>query len=322
MMSANKISIIIPTFNRSNDLEITLKEVLPMLNQINEILIIDQSTNQKTKDLIGEINEPKIKYIFNSPPSITLARNKGIESVSKESNIIIFLDDDVSIGCNYFQEVTRVFNDHPEAKAVAGFNKPEKSNRIENTLKKIFLLGYLESDPEARIISAYGNTYPANLNSVMTAQWLPGVNMAYRSDVLTTQRFDQNLLGYTLAEDIDFTYRLYKRHPNSLFITPFANLTHRASVTERAPTERMSYINQVDHFYFFFKNLNTSILNRIKFIWSLLGISALRTLNMIIRPTKSNYLKWKYFFKSLWYCLFHISDIKQGNVRNFPNQKI
>jgi GT2 family glycosyltransferase len=246
----------------------------------------------------------------------------GIQNVSPKSDLILFLDDDVSIDCNYFKEVTKVFDEHPEAKAVAGYNPQKAFNRLENALKKIFFLGYLERLGQARIVSAYGNTYPATLNAVASAQWLPGVNMCYRRDVFKDQMFDQNLLGYTLAEDIDFTYRLYKRYPNGLFITPFAHLDHRASNIERAPTNQMSYINQVDHFYFFFKNLNTSYLNQFKFIWSLLGISILRAMNMIIKPNKNNYLKCKYFFKSLLYCLSNIQDIKEGKVRNFINQKI
>jgi len=318
----NSISVIIPTFNRSTELKLTLNNLIPLLDQIQEILIIDQSTNNQTKNLIECFNNSKIKYIYNSPPSITLARNRGVKESSSNSKFICFIDDDASIGKNYFHEIMKVFDDHPGAKAVAGYNKPEPSNRLENILKKLFFLGYLETSGRARIISAYGNTYPSNLNAVVNAQWLPGVNMCYTSDVFKDQLFDENFLGYTLAEDIDFTYRLYKQYQAGLFITPFASIEHRASSTERAPTAKMSYINQIDHFYFFFKNMNTSFMNKSKFIWSLLGISVLRTFNTIIRPTQTNHLKFKYFFKSFWYCLTHLKIIKQGQVREFLNQKI
>jgi glycosyltransferase involved in cell wall biosynthesis len=318
----NLISVIIPTFNRPKDLEITINHIVPLLGQIQEILIIDQSTNNQTKDLIECFNDPKIKYIYSSIPSITIARNIGIKNVLSNSNIICFIDDDVNIENNYFNEISKVFVDHPEAMAVAGYNKVSAYSNIENILKKIFFLGYVESGNKARIISAYGNTYPGNLNTVINAQWLPGVNMCYRSEVFKYQLFDQNLLGYTLAEDIDFTYRLYKRNPKGLFITPFAMLEHRSSISERAPTAKMSYINQIDHFYFHYKNMNTSYSQKAKFVWSLFGISVLRTLNIIIRPTSSNYLKFKYFFKSFSYCLKHLKIIKQGKVREFLNQKI
>lgn len=313
----NNISVIIPTFNRNKDLEITLTSLIPLLDQINEILIVDQSTNHHTKDLIECFNNNKIRYIYNSPPSITLARNCGIKNISPSNNLVCFIDDDVTIDYNYFKEITKVFIDHPEAKAVAGYNKSSPFSRLENIMKKIFFLGYMESSGRARIISAYGNTYPASLNAVVNAQWLPGVNMCYRCEVFKEQLFDENLLGYTLAEDIDFTYRLFKRYPIGLFITPFAMFEHRASTTERAPTAKMSYINQIDHFYFFFKNTNTCFSERVKFIWSLFGISILRTLNTILRPSQYNYLKFKYFFKSFGYCLTHLKTIKWGKVRDF-----
>jgi hypothetical protein len=112
------------------------------------------------------------------------------------------------------------------------------------------------------------------------------------------------------------------KYPNGLFVTPFAHLEHRASTVAREPTKKMSYINQVDHFYFFYKNLNTSFINRAKFGWSLFGISILRIFNTIIHPNKNSYLKLKYFFESLGYCITHSDIIKKGNVREFLNQKI
>ena len=153
----------------------------------------------------------------------------------------------------------------------------------------------------------------------MKSDYLQGVNMAYTKGVFKEQKFDENLLGYTVAEDIDFSYRLSMQYPNSIWITPYAKLSHRNSQKGRAPTKVISYINQADHFYFFFKNLNDSFKNKIIFAWSLFGILSLRLSLAVFKPNKTNFLKFWYFLSSLSYCLFNIDKIKNGKLREWKN---
>lgn len=311
-----KISVVIPTYNRADDLSKTLKSFDTKKEYLKEILVVDQSKDEKTKNLIKNLKNKKIKYIYSKIPSITIARNLGVEKSSKDTDLICFIDDDVTLGKSYFSEIKKVFDENPSAKAAAGYNGAENTGKTENLLKRIFFLRYIEKKERARIISAYGNTYPFYLKKTIKAQWLPGVNMCYKKDIFKEQKFDDNLLGYTIAEDIDFTYRLWKRHPDSLFITPFAKIKHRASLVERTPNEKMAYINQVDHFYFNYKNLNNTLLQKTIFIWSLIGIILLRTVNLLSFK-KVDYLKWKYFFKSFFYCILNLNKIKKGKVREF-----
>jgi len=312
------ISVVIPTYNRADDLKETLSSILPYLKSIKEIIIVDQSKNKKTKKLINKFRIKKLKYIYSSKPAITIARNKGFRAVAKSSRLICFIDDDVILGENYFEEIIRIFNEENNAKAVAAYipqDKPSILSNIQNQFRKLFYLSY--ADEGANIISAYGNTYPLNLSKIIPAQWLPGVNMVYKKEVLAKNKFDENLLGYTLAEDIDFSYRLFMKHPSSIYITPFAKIYHRVSKKERYPTRRMSYINQIDHFYFNIKNLNKTIKQKIIFAWSILGISILRPINVIINPKKENLLKMIFFYESLFYCLTHLDDIRNGRLRDF-----
>ena len=310
------LSIVIPTYNRAKDLGETLKSLMPHLKELGEIIIVDQSRSDETQVLIKKMKNKKIKYVFSQIPAITIARNIGVKKCKKSSKLICFIDDDVDLGENYFSKILEIFNTYKDAKAAAGYFTPEKIGSFDNILRKIFLIRNLEKN-SARIISAYGNTYPKNLTRVINAQWLPGVNMVYKKRVFEEQKFDENLLGYTIGEDIDFSYRLWKKYQDSVFITPFASIKHRASLAEREPTARMAYINQIDHFYFNFKNLNKGFIEKNLFAWSLFGISLLRLLNLVFKPSKNNYLKLKYFFKSLFYCLKNTKMIKAGKLRNF-----
>ena len=137
--------------------------------------------------------------------------------------------------------------------------------------------------------------------------------MAYKREVFKEQKFDENLLGYTVVEDIDFTFRLFKKYPKSLYITPFAKIKHRVSQIERYPTKKMSFVNQIDHFYFYYKNLDTGIISNIKLIW----ITLLRILKAIVSRRKMDLLKLKFYFISLIYCLKNRGKIRKGILRDF-----
>lgn len=312
------ISLVIPTYNRANEVKETLKSLGKFSKNLNEILILDQTKTDETKNLVKSLKNKKIKWIFSKTPSITIARNLGVKKSLKSSRIICFLDDDVIADSNYFTEILRVFNENPESIAVGGRDPSAyvgTQSKLSNFIRKIFFLGHYEHN-KARIVSAYGNTYPLRLSKIVNAQWIPGVNMAYKKEIFREQKFDENFLGYAVAEDTDFSYRICKKYPNSIFITPYARLIHRVSQVARQPTRKLAYINQIDHFYFNFKDLNKNAAQKLIFIWSLFGISLLRTLNLLTFK-KSNYLKFKFFFQSLFYCLMNLKKIKKGKLREF-----
>jgi glycosyltransferase involved in cell wall biosynthesis len=316
-----KLSVVIPTYNRPDDIKKTLNCLKKYLDEVVEILIIDQSSNINTKKVVNSFKENKIKYIYSNVPSITIARNTGVNNSSKESDIICFLDDDVKIEYDYFGEIKNTFKKNPSIKACAGMILTENSVKIEKyhgILQKIFFLSHYKKN-KYNIISAYGNTYDPSLKEDIFAEWLPGVNMCYKKEVFDFQKFDKNLLGYTVAEDIDFSYRLQKKISNSMIITPRARIVHLASTNERYPAKTMSYVNQVDHFYFNFKNLNSNIKEKFIFFWSILGISILRTLNLLTFK-KVAYLKWKYYWESLFYCIRNVKKIKKGKLREWKKE--
>jgi len=317
----NDISVIIPTYNRAGDLKKTISSFVFSAPKLNEIIIVDQSEDNQTKQLLKRAGISKLRYFYSGTPSITIARNIGVKMASKKSSIIIFLDDDVSLERGYFDEILKIFNNFSEAKAVAGYVPSPELNKMgafEIFLRKIFFISYPETN-KARVLAPYSNTYPKKITKVINAQWLPGVNMAFKKEIFQEQKFDENLLGYAVAEDIDFCYRIYKKYPDSIFIAPEAKLIHRASNAARYHNEKISYINQIDHFYFFYKNMNRTIKERIIFIWSLFGIFFLRAVKAALSRKKTDFLKLKYFLKSLMYSIKNKDRIKKGRLREFAS---
>lgn len=88
-----KVSIIIPTHNRSELLKKAISSVLDQTFKDWEAIIVDDHSTDNTREVVDGFGEEKIKYIKNmgkNGPSV--ARNKGIAVASGE--YVAFLDDD------------------------------------------------------------------------------------------------------------------------------------------------------------------------------------------------------------------------------------
>ena len=86
-----KISVIIPTYNRSKLLNRSIRSVLNQTYQPNEIIVVDNGSTDDTREMVSK-NFRKICYIYHDKKGVSSARNAGIR-ISK-SNWISFLDSD------------------------------------------------------------------------------------------------------------------------------------------------------------------------------------------------------------------------------------
>ena len=80
MSLQEKISVIIPTFNRGNSLIQSLNSVLRQTYHNLEIIVIDDCSTDDTESLISQINDNRIKYIkLEENKGANFARNIGIK---------------------------------------------------------------------------------------------------------------------------------------------------------------------------------------------------------------------------------------------------
>ena len=95
-MKKLNISIIIPTRNRYLKLIKTINYLSKNSFFFREIIIVDSSDKkgENIKKIIDKYKNLKIKIVY-SKPSISLQRNIGLNKVKKNSNYVMFLDDDV-----------------------------------------------------------------------------------------------------------------------------------------------------------------------------------------------------------------------------------
>lgn len=211
------ISIIIPTRNRSEIIEICLSALVEEIQSNVEVLIIDTSSNDETKLIARKYHQFNYYFVGDIPYSMVISRNYGLKKANGE--IIVFIDDDCIVQKNWLSSLTFPFND-PEVVATGGrvIHHPWK---IPNQGAPVAFLDF----ENAKIWAEWDRV----IQDVIEVDHLPGGNCAFRRDrALEIGGFDPNFTYSANLEETDFFYRLSKLGGKLLFV-PYAVVEHRAA---------------------------------------------------------------------------------------------
>jgi GT2 family glycosyltransferase len=98
------VTACIPTRNRPDDLAQCLDSIATSSIPVAEIVVSDDSTDERTHDLVAE-KYPHVKYVFGPRKGLGPNRNSAIAAASGEW--ILFLDDDARLGPDFLAEMVR-----------------------------------------------------------------------------------------------------------------------------------------------------------------------------------------------------------------------
>ena len=104
------ISVVIPTYNRYEFLKRALRSVLSQTYSPFEVIVIDDGSSDKTKQIIQDF--PNIKYFYQKNRGVSSARNLGIEKSS--SDWVAFLDSDDEWHENKLKEQIEFHKENPD----------------------------------------------------------------------------------------------------------------------------------------------------------------------------------------------------------------
>lgn len=312
-MKVREVSIVIPTRNRSEKLEKLLHSILRQTTRVNEVIVVDDSDDFKTKELITRLQsyfssaDIAISHFMSSKyevKSISRARNLGAKKA--RGHIVIFLDDDVIIDENYVKEILKVFDKYPNALGVQGTVVNISYSHLENSIKKVFYYWHAETR-RCRMLPSGKTTFAYSPNGIIPCEWLFGLNAAYKREVFQEFSFNERLLGYSLGEDKEFSYKIYKKYPGSLFLTPYARVYHYPPSSENINKQKI-YIVTAYPIGFFFNNIEQTLKNKAIFFWSEIGRIILGIIWSLPNATKI-----KHLINSYLEAVKHINDIKNEN---------
>lgn len=106
-----KISIIISTYNRFEQLSESISSIFRQSYQNFEIILIDDMSNDETSSVYGNYHDRRLNYYRNHENlGIGLNRQKGY-NLSSGDYVIFCDDDDYFIDNNYFHDLINIFKD-------------------------------------------------------------------------------------------------------------------------------------------------------------------------------------------------------------------
>ena len=201
-----RFSVVIPTMRREAILAATLDSLRRCDPAPHEVIVIDADSEGSSQPVVTELDqevELAVRYIRSSP-SLTLQRNLGIEDAS--GDVIVFLDDDVDIEPDLFVRLDEAYGDPDVVGATGRIGEPESGRRggPRSALRRLLPGGGREGT-----FTRYGYPrYLRDVDSPADVEFMQGCFMSARRELAAQVRFDEQLGGYALAEDEDFSYRL------------------------------------------------------------------------------------------------------------------
>ena len=101
-----KFSLILATLDRSKEIKECLNSLTVQEEQDFEIIVIDQSDNDKTKTIVERFNTLNIKYYAVDFKGLSKARNYGLQYA--EGEYACLLDDDAIYTRNYLLQARKI----------------------------------------------------------------------------------------------------------------------------------------------------------------------------------------------------------------------
>jgi len=112
---SNRVSVVIPLYNKEPYIARALNSILQQTLQDFEVIIVDDGSTDKGAEVVREFNDPRIRLIQQENHGLSRARNRGIEETGGE--LIAFLDADDEWMPEHLEVLLRLQEKYPEAGA-------------------------------------------------------------------------------------------------------------------------------------------------------------------------------------------------------------
>ena len=185
---------------------------LPTIDEEYEIIIVDSSDVPiKSRDLNAA---RELKLIYSEIKSAAVQRNIGLKHINEKSNYLFFLDDDIRVSRNYFNDLRELMQKYGAVGAsgvahnLSKGSIREKPAGLIGLLHRIFLL---DSNVDGKLLKSGVNIPCRELATVNPkCDWLIACS-AWKVDIIKDTRFEEDFMGASLAEDVIFSIKMKQK---------------------------------------------------------------------------------------------------------------
>jgi GT2 family glycosyltransferase len=187
-----RVAVVVASRNRAEELAQLLKALAGQSLAPSAIVLSVETAADLPADLPAHV-----QAVFGSRGS-SVQRNRGMELVLRESDVVVFFDDDFLPASLALAGVARLFAASPDIAGATGLvlrDGVTEGGLSYHTAQAIL------ADFESRTLGPVVNR---------TVDGTYGCNMAFRATAIGDVRFDENLPLYGWQEDVDFASRVGK----------------------------------------------------------------------------------------------------------------
>lgn len=240
-----QLSVIIPTYNRADALEVCLQKLLAQKSVDFEIIVVDDGSTDKTSQLLKKLTTDHLPLttIRQANSGQATARNRGVKEA--KGDIILFIGDDIWVEPDFLKKHWEAHQKHPEENTVVlGYStwSPPADWQVfrEERVEVNDYMRFLESSGWQ---FGYGFLKPGFIDHSQPYKFFYTSNISMKKAFFEKEKFDETFKAYGW-EDIELGYRLWKKHHMKLFYKPEAKAYHHHFISESNLAKKMRAVGK------------------------------------------------------------------------------
>jgi GT2 family glycosyltransferase len=210
--ATDRIAIVIPTIGRCDELRKMLQSLAQQTRRPDQVVLVDEAGEGNT--LAREFPQLSISVTTFPRGSASAKRNRGMQLVAPEINLIGFMDDDIELEPQALEVTMRFWGNAPEDVGGVSLNVMNNPPDFAPWLKRLKLaswLGLYGTEKGAVLRSGF-HVPLRHVSETIYVDWIPTYCVTYRKRLFETYSFDEFFAGYSYLEDLEFSYRIRKKY--------------------------------------------------------------------------------------------------------------
>jgi len=282
-----KISVVIPTWNRKENLASVLNDLRSQTYKDFEVVIMDGGSNDGSEELCNSYKKDlDIRFYVQQKPGIVAAMNEALGYC--RGDVFTRTDDDVALSGEWLNEIVNAFKAYPDAGGITGptIIPPERRQNRDLTsfneqlakpkgiFWKVFKVVYhdffMEGKPFA--VSRFyrcgafslGSNYESALTipGIIEVDYLESCNYSLKIDLIKRiGSFDERYGGISEYFEADAVYRI-KRLGYKMYFNPKAAIRHLVDKGGNFKARSGTFGRAHNFILFYFRNIKPNTIDK------------------------------------------------------------